>query len=107
MAHPTDPTFGPYPQQPQAVIPVTPGGVPLGGPFRKAVTINPGTPVQPGRSVLIAPFSGGRLFLKLADGGSIEIPNPGAQQRIDGFAVLDVNTTASTANSLPTVQVLS
>lgn len=91
-------------QDAQAVVSVTAGGVPYGGPYTKAVTLVPGTPIPPGRGVIVK--GSGTFGLKLAGGGTIAAGDPtaGSGTRIDGFAVIDADVT--NAGSNPVVQVL-
>lgn len=104
MTYTFDPVFGPGPASPTAVIPVSTSGTPYGGPYTKAVTLVPGTPVAPGRGVIIK--GSGTFGLKLKDGGTIAAgdPSAGGGYRLDGFAVIDADVSQAGAN--PVVQIL-
>lgn len=104
MSYVFDPVFGTTPAMPQAVIPVSTGGTPLGGAYTKAVVLTPGTPVAPGRGVIVK--GSGTFGLILKDGGTVAVNDPtgGAGTKHDGFSVIDVNMT--NAGTGATVQIL-
>ena len=104
MPYTYDPVFGPTNAAPQAVIPVSTGGVPLGGAYTKAVALTPGTPVAPGRAVIVR--GSGAFGLILKDGGTVTVTDVtgGTGTKHDGYAVIDVNVT--NAGTGATVQIL-
>ena len=104
MPYTTNPLFGSTPQTPTAVIPVTTSGAPYGGPYTKAVALSPGTPVAPGRGVIVK--GSGSFGLKLRDGGIVTVNDAsgGGGTRHDGFAVIDADVT--NAGTGATVQIL-
>ena len=104
MPYTYDPVFGTNQAHPQAVIPVSTGGVPLGGAYTKAVVLTPGTPVAPGRGVIVK--GSGTFGLKLQGGGTVAVNDAtgGAGTKHDGYAVIDVDVT--NAGPGATVQIL-
>lgn len=91
MPYTYDPVFGPDKNAPRAVIPVSTGGVPLGGPYVRAVTLTPGTPVAAGRGVIVK--GSGNFGLKLQAGGTVVVSDAtgGSGTVYDGFAVIDAD----------------
>lgn len=97
-----DPVFGPNANSPTAVIPVTRTGQVYGGPYTKAVTLTPGTPVAPGRAVFLKAPAGRSVLLKLSEGGTIPVGDEtgGAGTFIHGFAVIDADVSGATGASV-------
>ncbi|KQP80643.1 hypothetical protein [Methylobacterium sp. Leaf117] len=95
MPYTYDPVFGPNKEAPIAVIPVSTSGVPLGGPYTKAVVLTPGTPVAAGRGVIVK--GSGTFGLKLQGGGTVAVSDAtgGAGTVYDGFAVIDADMTGA------------
>lgn len=101
MPYTYDPVFGSGKAAPSPVIPVTRTGQIYGGPYTKAVTLTPGTPIAPGRAVFVK-ASGGAVLLKLAEGGQVPVGDEtgGSGTYIHGFAVVDADISASPGASV-------
>ncbi|MCJ2069392.1 hypothetical protein MKK75_11415 [Methylobacterium sp. J-030] len=75
--------------------------------YTRAVTLTPGTPVPPGRGVIVTSSGGGSTVgLKLQGGGTLMVGDGtgGQGTRIDGLAVVDADLSKAGANA--SVQVL-
>lgn len=90
-----DPVFGPNANSPTAVIPVSRTGQVYGGPYTKAVTLTPGTPVAPGRAVYLK--ARGVVQLKLIEGGTVPVEDAsgGFGSIVSSFAVVDADITGA------------
>jgi hypothetical protein len=101
MSYTYDAVFGPGKTAPSAVIPVSRTGQIYGGPYTKAVTLTPGTPVAPGRAVFVK-AGAGAVLLKLAEGGAVPVGDEtgGSGTYIHGFAVVDADISASPGASV-------
>jgi hypothetical protein len=72
------------------------------GPYTRSVTLTPGTPLPPGRGVLVKGV--GAFALKLAGGGAMNVGDAtgGSGTKFDGVSVVD----ATLSKSTDTVQIL-
>ena len=69
----------------------------------KAVVITPGTPVAPGTKALINCSSAGLIRLKLSSGNTLDLSLNQGMSELDGFAVIDVVASSTTAQAVVTV----